>query len=560
MPLPWPVAPGLLVQHRRFDELDQLCQQRLELAADDAEAWHFRGVAAFQRQQYPAAIEYFGHAVRCHPLEPDYANNLGLACQAVGHYDEAKRHLTRAVELRGEIAVHRVNLANVLNVLEDYDAAESLARSAIDREPDYADAWLALGAALSYQSRAQEALRAFEQTLALAPDHFDARRNLAHTRLELGQFDAARDDYEACLQVHPTDGESWYGRVSTERVTASGAAIVERLSTALAQAPDEPFVRSDLHMALGKALDDLERYDEAFEHFALAKQVPHPAFDAGLLRSRIDGWIAAFDRPQMQNAAVETVSGSEALVFIVGMPRSGTTLIEQVLAAHDAVYPSGEVPDLISIMSGHQAPADWTGIDPQAWQAPDPRQLEHWARWYMQRRRDRAPHALRITDKMPANGMFLGLIAQLFPRSRIIHCRRDPLDVGVSIYMQRFGRPPAYAYSLGDIGTFYLEHERLMRHWHDVLPLRMMTLDYERFVAQPNDTTRQLLDFCELPWDDRCLRYYDTPRAVQTASSWQVRQSVHGRSVGRSRHYARHLGELIATLDNATRTPRAAPA
>ncbi len=547
MPLPWPVSPWQLVQQGRLDELDQLCQQRVQLAGDDVEAWHFRGIVAFERRQMTEAIEHFGRAIECNPQEPDYANNLGLALQAVGLYHEAKRYLTRAIELRGQLAVHRVNLANVLNLLEEFAAAEAMAHSAIERDENYADAWLTLGVALSFQSRAQEALAAFERTLQIAPDHFDARRNLAHTRLELGQFDAARNDYEWCLSVHPCDGESWYGRVSTERITANGAAMLERLSTALKQAPDEPFVRSNLHMALGKSLDDLERYDEAFQHFTLAKQVPHPVFDGELLRSRVDGWIAAFDRRRLQDP-VEAVPGSEALVFIVGMPRSGTTLIEQVLAAHHGVYPSGEVPDLISIMSGHLAPADLTGIDPQLWQSHDPRQLERWAQWYLQRRRDRAPSALRITDKMPANGMFLGLIAQLFPHARVIHCRRHPLDIGLSIYMQRFGRPPAYAYALADIGTFYSEHERLMRHWHNVLPLQMMTVDYEQFVAEPNATTRQLLDFCELPWDDRCLRYFETPRAVQTASSWQVRQPVHTRSVGRWRNYAAHLDELIATL------------
>jgi hypothetical protein len=293
------------------------------------------------------------------------------------------------------------------------------------------------------------------------------------------------------------------------------------------------------------------RADPAFEHYQQGnlckRQSPElwPGFDIEAVRREVDEAIATFNRDFFARLA-PLGHPSAVPVFIVGMPRSGTTLIEQVLASHRHFAGAGELPDIaytandlaVSIQ-GEKYPACLAHLTRDTTLAMADRYLKRL-------QRDNAS-ALRVSDKMPLNCFHLGLIAVLFPRARVIHCRRNPLDTCVSCFCENFESLP-FTSSLEDLGQFYREYARLMAHWQQVLPLAMFDLHYEDLVAGPEPITRELLSFCGLDWDERCAHFHQTQRPVLTASNLQVRQPVYTRSVGRWQRYQSHLGPLLVLL------------
>jgi len=241
-------------------------------------------------------------------------------------------------------------------------------------------------------------------------------------------------------------------------------------------------------------------------------------------------------------------SQSELPVFIVGMPRSGTTLVEQILASHPMVHGAGELDYMRRIM---QTLPERLGVQrpiPECAANIDTALAERIAEEHLQHLREHSASALRITDKTPSNFLRLGLIALLFPKARIIHCQRDPLDTCLSCYFLRFGQGQAFAYDLDDLGRYYRDCARLMEHWRRVLPSPLLEVPYEALVADQEGWSRRLIAFLGLDWDDRCLAFYRSERQVKTASVWQVRQPVYASSIGRWRRYAKHLGPLFAAL------------
>lgn len=544
-----------LLAQGRFAQLEARCAELVRRDPCDAVAWQFYGASAYQQGEFPAAVERFERAAASAPHDPFQLNNLGLALQAVGRLTDAARVLRQAVALGPTSAVLMANLANVLNQLEHYAAAEALCRAALQTDPQHVDAYIGLGAALAYQGLSVQSEACFERAAELAPDNLEVRRNLAHLYQETGRFDAAAQAYESCLAHDPTDGDAWQGLASTRRYSSADEPIVARLRTSLATPRLPASAESDMHYAFGKILDDRGEYDAAFAHFTAAKKAPQETYDRDDFHRRVDLWITSYPRQRWEQPC-PGANESELPVFIVGLPRSGSTLVEQILGAHHAVYAGGELGDLKSIMTGQTpAPATLT-VDPQSLAQIPPETLQTWSQWYLSRRRIVAADALRVTDKMPVNFMFLGLIAQLFPNARVIHCRRQPLDCCLSIYAQRFVVKPEYANSLDNLGHFYHEYQRLMQHWQQTLPLRMIDVQYEELTTQPEPVIRELVEFLGLPWDGRCLRFHEQRSAVQTASSWQVRQPLHRGSIGRWKNYAAHLQPLIDVLGtSATNEP-----
>lgn len=537
----------LLIQTGELDRVEAQCRKLIAKNPSYAEGWHLRGVVAYQQARFSDALGYLQRAVALDEPNPFYHNNLGLTLQALERYAEAAAELRRAIELQPATAAFLGNLANVLNHLEQYAGAESLARAALKIDPHHVDAYIGLGAALNYQGLSDQAESCFGRAAELAPDNVEVRRNLGHIYQETGRFDAAQQEYEFCLQKDPTDGDAWFGVASTRRFTSADSVTIARLIAAQ-RSPSLPAnVRSDLHYALGKIHNDCGQYELAFAEFSAAKQTPHAPYDRDGFRARVDAWIKAFPRSRFTHPSAGA-SESELPVFIVGMPRSGSTLVEQILGAHREVYPGGELTDLRAIMTGqHPAPGTLTA-DPQTLTELQADKIAQWSQWYLSRRRIVAGDALRVTDKMPINFMFLGLIALMFPRARVIHCRRHPLDCGLSIYGQRFVHPPEYSYDLADIGHYYREYERLMSHWCSVLPLPVLEVQYEELVEQPETQVRKLVEFLGLEWDTRCLRFHEQRHPVQTASSWQVRQPMHRAAVGRWRNYQVQLEPLVRAI------------
>ena len=315
-----------------------------------------------------------------------------------------------------------------------------------------------------------------------------------------------------------------------------------------------PLAAAWLPLRLGNVLDAQGDYDEAFASFQQANELRRTyqrdnrrAFDAEGHRALVNEAISTFDRAYFQRVQGWGTE-SELPIFILGMPRSGTSLTEQILSSHPAVYGAGElveIPRLIDQLTGGDS-----NTMPRPTAFANRQMIQELSTRYLQRLTQVAApkQATRITNKNLSNALYLGLIATAFPRARLISCRRDPRDVCLSCYFQNFHYMD-FAWSLEEIVFYYEEYERLMAHWSNVLPLPIYEVCYEDLIANQERVTRSLLAHCGLPWDEGCLTFYNTERAVRTASVVQVRKPLSAKSVGRWKHYQRHLGPLLEALD-----------
>jgi hypothetical protein len=318
------------------------------------------------------------------------------------------------------------------------------------------------------------------------------------------------------------------------KMTAADAPWQRGVERLLAQGP--PLSHAiGLRYALGKYFDDLGRHDDAFRHFRLANELTKrygAVYDGEKLTRLIDRLIATFDAGFMSTPPRASASLSERPVFVLGMPRSGTSLAEQILASHPAVFGAGEI-------------SFWD----DAFGAYDPQALSAIADEYLARTAQAPAGALRVVDKMPANFLYAGLIHAVFPRARIIHLRRHPIDTCLSIYFQNFLNAAAFCNDLEYLAHYYREYVRITDHWRAVLPATaFLEVSYEDLVADQERWTGRMLEFIELPWEPQCLEFHRAERVVITASKWQVRQSINAASVGRWRNYERYVGPLEALL------------
>src|SRR6266478_5628021 len=306
--------------------------------------------------------------------------------------------------------------------------------------------------------------------------------------------------------------------------------------------------RIKLHRGLGKHYERAGDYERAFGHFASAKEFlkrSRAPFDIGAVARTFDRLTQAFSREFFARDQA-CISDSQRPVFIVGLPRSGTTLVEQILASHPRLFGAGELQDIPKTVKLLRPEY------PECIAVMDLEALNQLANDYLGvLDRLAGPEPLRITDKMPLNSLHLGLIARLFPESRIVYCRRDPLDVAISCFVELFDLEHDYTTTLEDFGHYFIEHERLMAHWRAALPISIHEVQYEALLADPEGTSRALVAYCGLEWDPTCLQFHKTERTVQTPSRWQVRQPLYQSSIGRWRRYLPHMASLAQFLDSS---------
>ncbi|MBB4287298.1 tetratricopeptide repeat-containing sulfotransferase family protein [Roseospira goensis] len=503
-------------------------------------------------------------ALDCAPHDGAALALLGRALLRAGRAGEAVAPLRAAVAAAPADTGAANDLAMALSALDRRAEAVTVLRAAVKtahtpRDRIFLD--LNLAGTLLADQRADEAETVLDDLLRRAPDHVGVHLTLGDARQRQGRFEAARAAYHAALEREPGNVLALRGLVKSGRI-AAGDPVLDTLRAA-AQAERAPrTTRIEALFALGKALDDAgadpaETFAAFTEANALQRQGrPDDIPDRATL---VDRSIAVFT-PARIAALAGLGSDSTRPVFIVGLPRSGTSLIEQMIASHPAVVGAGELGTLPRVQGDLPArlgtaapyPDCLADLDPPA--ARDPvaaAAADVLAALDAAAHRAGTSDALRISDKLPDNAMRLGLIALLFPQARVIVCRRDPLDTGLSLFQQNFSDGIPYANGLETIGQAMIQHDRLMAHWRAVLPLEMLTVDYETLVHDLEGEGRRLIGFLGLPWDDAVLRFHETDRAVYTASKWQVRQPVFTASVGRWRRYADQLAPLRAVLEPA---------
>lgn len=416
------------------------------------------------------------------------------------------------------------------------DRAAASYQGAVTADPQSARARVLLAHALTRMGQAEEAEVCLRQAISLEPGYAAAYDLLGFLLPQVGRFSEARECALRATTLDPGNAAYFVRYVYAGKVTRSDEEIVERLLAVAPSLSGQDRIR--VEYGLGKALEDLERYEESLFHYREANSRSaheldgnRPPFDPDMHRQEIEMLIQAFSKPRLESLA-STGSESELPVFIVGMMRSGTTLTEQILSCHPEVKGAGEL-DF------------WIQAGPRTFNAP-PAYLASAANKYLEMLTALGPGKRRVCDKMPQNYMNLGSIHAAFPKARIIHCRRDPKDTSISLYTIPFTHHPPFAYSLKNIGFTYRQYLRIMEHWRTVLPAdRFMDVDYEELVADQKAVARRMISFLGLEWNDACLRPELNERVVNTPSRWQVRQPVYGTSVGRWKRFAPWLGSML---------------
>ncbi len=543
----------VLYQRGNVEEAIAMYRRALEIAPNYDEAYNNLGVALESQDHLSEAYDAYQQALQ---LKPDYAiahNNLGDVLRKQRRLPEAEKAYREAVRLETNYPLAYVNLGSALWGQGRIEEAEKAFRQAVEFKPDYAQAWNGLGGTMRQQRRLADAIEAFHTALRIQPDYPDAQNNLGLALAAQGDMQAAMACYRKAIELDPDYTPAYESLAGSRRYGPEDTHEISHLQTLVDSPKLSQSSRMSLHFALGKMLDDCGVFDQAFEHYRSGNRLKRETVDFSREEyiAEVSETITAFSR-QFFRQKLGSGDPSELPVFIVGVPRSGTTLVEQIIASHPQVFGADELPYMLAITTALPTYLHTNTPYPSCVTMIDEPLARSLAKDYLKKLQAIGGNALRVSDKMPGNYFALGLIALLFPRARVIHCRRDPLDVCLSIYFHRFAHGHGYAYDLADIAVHYCQYERLVQHWREVLPLDMCEVQYEELVTNLGSVSRRLIDYCGLPWDDRCLEYYKNDRAVRSMSHWQVRQPIYTRSVNRWRNYEKYLGPLKKSLGTQT--------
>ncbi len=581
------VAQGfrLAVQHMRAGRLqqaDEACTRVLGADPFHVDALHMRGVLAFQTGHKARAIEILGHVVKLNPTHAQAQNDLGMILHAMGKYARAEMHLKKALEHSPKMATAHLNLGNVYRSSGQLTAAEKNYLRAIRLKPELADAYgnlslvqmqlgragdaaktarkgvkvkpryglmySRLASALDRQGLFEEAIAAHQRAIELQPGLVSVHLDLAYSLAGNGQMEQARARYREALKLDPENVRALDGLARLTKFSAYNDDIkaMENLFDRKTLPDPEQIV---LGFALAKSFEDIGEYSRAFDFLQQVNALHRKtySYSKAVSKARFANIREAFSGENLARFP-DAGLADETPIFIVGMPRSGTSLVEQILSSHPDVVGAGE----LSIMNGLAAEFVKDPARPDFLEAvgvASTGQFVRLGRSYLEELRHHSRDARFITDKMPGNMLYIGLIKLMLPNARIIHCRRDPVDTCLSIYKNFFSSGGLhYAYDLEELGHYYRQYEDLMAHWHQVLPGFVYDLNYEDLIADQRGQTKKLLEWCALDWSEDCMNFFRTKRSVNTASIVQVRQPVYTSSVQLWKKYGSALDPLLEAL------------
>ena len=488
-------------------------------------------------------------AVALRPADVELQVLCGELAFDLGDYRGAERAFLSAVGLAPGSAVALSALAKTQLRLERAQESVDTCKRAVEADDTYADAHLILGCALKFLGEHGEAIVHFERAVELDPHFVEAYNNLGLCFADLGDFDAAHASFDAALAWEPDSPEVLSSKLMTRRVTAQERPVVERLEATLASAKMGEEAQLRAHFALGKGYDDLGVFERAFSHYAQgnALKSDRAPFDAPAFCDRVRRIVEIFT-PSTFESLAHIGDPSEVPVFVVGMPRSGTTLVESIIASHPSAAGAGELDAIIKYVIGMGKLLGVAEHYPDAVLGLSKDSIGHLTKKYLDTLSAHAPTAARVVDKMPQNFLHLGLIAVMFPNAKVVHCMRNPIDVCLSNFFQLYGYAQNYSYRLSDLALYYKQYQVVMAHWRACLPIKLYELQYEDLVSEQETISRELIAYCGLPWDEQCLKFHQNKRAVQTASHWQVRQPMYKRSSARWKNYESYIGELQSEL------------
>lgn len=503
----------------RWSDAAKLADHLMETTTPHAGVQFIAGVAALQMQRIPQAVAHLDIATAMNPQRVDYATQYARALASGRMLRESVAAADKALALGPSDALSLDTLGVIYTQANEHGQAVALFQRAVDQEPDRASYRFNLATALTFQ----------------------------------GDLDASEREYEACLAIDPTYWKVHLALAQLRRQTLASNHL-ERLHALLASHPADLHAQLYLNLALAKELEDMRQYRASFAHLTAGKSSQRAVRNYSPMRDEAIFQALIRDFSEPRNGTSATGHDSREPIFIVGMPRTGTTLVDRILSSHSHVHSAGELQTFgiqLKRMSGSRTPP-MLDLDTLA----RARNLD-WkllGSGYIDNTRPGTGHTPHFIDKLPHNFLYLGHIARALPNAKIICLRRDPLDTCLSNFRQLFAlTSPFYDYSFDilDTGRYYALFDRLMAHWQRVLPGRILEISYETLVDTQEESTRQLLDFCALPWEDACLRFEENQAPVATASATQVRTPMFRSSLQRWKHYEQELAGLRSLLEAA---------
>jgi tetratricopeptide (TPR) repeat protein len=542
-------ATELLKSGRPADAIAPLRDAEL-LQPSNAVIQHDLGLACLEVGRVPEAIAAFQRAVAGNPRYGDAYFRLGIALEKMGDIGGAIGAYDRATELLPSLTEAWFRAGALVHELGHRDEAIGCFRRAAATGGKTSFGRLGKARALLTEDRNQEADKVLRQTLAADPENAMAHDLLGSLLSEFGRFDEARECFQRAITIAPLLAGSYYDLVRCRPVTSDDDGLLQRMEAALGTPGLEAAQRLRLHLAIGKAADDLGDYALAMQHFDAADDVRRGSvsFDSAAFSMEIDRMIARCT-PELIARASELGSSDATPVLIIGMPRSGTTLVEQIISMHPEVGAGDE------LHFWNERGAVWHRSDAAENKTPVVAKefLVKAAADYLRLLHEIAAKAGRVTDKMPFNFLWAGLIHLTFPRATIIHCRRAAVDTALSIHQTHFHPSLAFPTGGAELVEYFRGYQRLTDHWRSVLPAdRFVEVDYEELTRAPESVIRRIIAACGLTWHDDCLRPENNPRAVKTPSKWQTRQPIYRTSVARWRRYESWLGPLRALVDDGS--------
>jgi tetratricopeptide (TPR) repeat protein len=551
------IKPDLAEAHNNLAHSFQTCgrmeqalahyETAVAIKPDYPEARNNLGVVFQALGRSAEAVTQYEMALAARPNYADAHKNLGNLLGAAKRYQEAAAHYERTLSVRPNDAEAHVALGNILRGLDQADDAIGHYTRALSFNATYIEAHNGLGLANHMLGRSEEAIQHYRRALGIDPTDLEAHSRLGEALQALGRLEESRIAFERAVTLAPRKAGCYWNLANSKRFTEDDLHLADMNELARDEASLTAEEQIDLHFALGKAFAELGNRAQSFQHLLRGNSLMRrrTSYDEAAALGRLDRIQKAFTTALMGEKR-EDGDPSTAPIFIIGMPRSGTTLIEQIIASHPKVFGAGELRVMANLAEALSGPNGT--LFPEVVASMSGEQLRRLGGDYLRAVRRLAPTAERITDKMPGNFALAGLIHLSLPNARIIHVCRDPCDTAFSCFSILFARGHEYSYDLSELGRYFRAYQRLADHWRDVMPETMLEVRYEQVVADLEEEARRIIAYCGLEWDDACLAFYRTARSVRTASATQVRQPIYRSSIGRWRPHADALQPLLQAL------------
>lgn len=536
-------------QEKELDKAEELYKRVLAIAPNHIESMSNLGAIVLEDERPEEALEILTDAVKRFPKHAEAHCNRASTLVVLNRRKDAVPAFERAIKLRPHYFEATTGLARVMLAENQRERALQLASVALQLKPQDTIAHTLMGDVQAALGNSDQAAREFEIALQIDPKNITTIVSQGQLYLELGELSQAEDNFLHALEIEPDSTPAKTSLIQARKVTEDDSVFASLLEKR-DELDDMMELRAmTIHFALGKGFDDLKQYADAFPHYAAGCAIKRRQieYSTANYEAHINN-IKRFFSKERIDAARSPACQSDVPIFVLGTPRSGTTLTEQIIASHPDVFGAGELHDLLRI--SHQ-PNDWESAGfPSVFMGFNAAQYKAVGEKYVAGLRRRAPDAKRITDKMPANFTLIGLIHLILPNAKIVHINRSPVDSCLSMFTRHFAHnSQPHSYDLAELGHYYSQYHSLMAHWREVLPEgSFYDLQYEELVDDNETQARALIDFCGLEWDDRCLEFHKTKRGIKTASVTQVRQPIYKTSVERWRAYEEHLTPLFDAL------------